>query len=96
MCEYVIGVDGLIHALSSHELYVQPGHRRFVIGEIIMATTYFVQEVCAAGQVRCGSLQEAQEACGKIKLLDLPVMSLSLTVGKPFCSVEAVKAVLDL
>ena len=61
-----------------------------------MATTYFWQDELAAGQVRLGLTQEAQEALGKIKFVDLPEIGTSLTVGKPFLSVEAEKAVLDL
>lgn len=64
-----------------------------------MATTYFWQDELAAGQVRLGltqEAQEAQEALGKIKFVDLPEIGTSLTVGKPFLSVEAEKAVLDL
>ena len=37
-----------------------------------MATTYFWQDELAAGQVRLGLTQEAQEALGKIKFVDLP------------------------
>lgn len=61
-----------------------------------MATTYFWQDELAAGQVRLGLTQDAQETLGKIKFVDLPQVGTSLTVGKPFLSVEAEKAVLDL
>ena len=54
-----------------------------------MATTYFWQDELAAGQVRLGLTQEAQEALGKIKFVDLPEIGTILTVGKPFLSVEA-------
>ncbi|KLI76261.1 MULTISPECIES: glycine cleavage system protein H [Lacticaseibacillus] len=61
-----------------------------------MATTYFWQDELAAGQVRLGLTEDAQETLGKIKFVDLPQVGTSLTVGKPFLSVEAEKAVLDL
>lgn len=61
-----------------------------------MATTYFWQDELAAGRIRLGLTQEAQETLGKIKYVDLPTIGASLTTGKPFLSVEAEKAVLDL
>ncbi len=49
-----------------------------------MATTYFWQDELAAGQIRLGLTQEAQETLGKIKYVDLPTIGASLTTGKPF------------
>lgn len=61
-----------------------------------MANTYFWTDELAAGTVRLGLTTEALEALGKIQFVDLPEIGTSLTVGQPFLSVEAEKAVSDL
>lgn len=49
-----------------------------------MATTYFWQDELAAGQIRLGLTQEAQETLGKIKYVDLPTLARALPPANLF------------